>query len=173
MDVIGRVIRTCLQVGVTPVFAPPREPGFQAAIESYNGRWQSKVWARFIHGDLADLTTRSDRNVAAARIRASLRGTRTPPRNPLPLGLTIDLQTRPRGVVIFLRRTDHGGHVSLLGRRFLVTPDWAHRLTRAEVDFDAECIRFFGLRRRQPQIQPLLRVCDYMFPNRRFRLTLK
>src|SRR5260370_538114 len=46
-DSLGRVIRICLQLGVTPVFAPPREPGFQAAIENFNGRWQAKVWCRF------------------------------------------------------------------------------------------------------------------------------
>lgn len=48
-DTFGRVIRLCLSLGVTPVFAPPRETGFQAAIENYNGRWQAKVWARFEH----------------------------------------------------------------------------------------------------------------------------
>ncbi len=46
-DSLGRVIRICLQLGVTPVFAPPQEPGFQAAIENFNGRWQAKVWSRF------------------------------------------------------------------------------------------------------------------------------
>lgn len=30
-DVIGRVMRLCLSLGVTPVFAPPLETGFQAA----------------------------------------------------------------------------------------------------------------------------------------------
>ena len=43
-DVVGRVTRLCLSMGVTPVFAPPRETGFQAAIESFNGRWQAAVW---------------------------------------------------------------------------------------------------------------------------------
>jgi len=41
---VGRVSRLCLALGVTPVFAPPREPGFQNAIEAFNGLWQSKVW---------------------------------------------------------------------------------------------------------------------------------
>src|SRR6516164_5627563 len=31
-DTIGRVARTCLSLGVVPVFVPPRETGFQAAI---------------------------------------------------------------------------------------------------------------------------------------------
>jgi len=45
-DTIGRVTRTCLSLGVIPVFVPPRETGFQAAIEGFNGLWQAKVWAR-------------------------------------------------------------------------------------------------------------------------------
>jgi hypothetical protein len=42
-DSFGRVCRLCLSLAVVPVFVPPRETGFQAAIESYNGRWQAKV----------------------------------------------------------------------------------------------------------------------------------
>ena len=52
---MGRVIRLCLSLGVIPVFAPPRETGFQAAIESFNGRWQAKVWQRFHYESLAAL----------------------------------------------------------------------------------------------------------------------
>ena len=54
-DALGRVIRLCLSLGVVPVFVPPRETGFQAMIESYNGWWQAKVWSRFQHADLEDL----------------------------------------------------------------------------------------------------------------------
>lgn len=45
-DTLGRVSRLCLALGVTPVFAPPREPGLQNAIEGFNALWQSKVWQR-------------------------------------------------------------------------------------------------------------------------------
>ena len=48
-NVIGEVIRFCLRHGVTPVFAPPRETGFQADIESFNALWQKKVWQRTHH----------------------------------------------------------------------------------------------------------------------------
>jgi predicted nucleic acid-binding protein len=44
-DSIGRVIRLCIALGVVPIFAPPRETGFQAAIENFNGLWQAKVRA--------------------------------------------------------------------------------------------------------------------------------
>lgn len=62
-DSMGRVMRTCLGLDVTPVFAPPRESGFQAAIENFNGRWQAKVWARFHHDSLAALHERSRRYI--------------------------------------------------------------------------------------------------------------
>src|SRR5205807_5192607 len=60
-DVIGRVSRLCLSLKVTPVFVPPREMGFQAAIEGFNGSWQSRVWVRFQHNDLPELQGRSAR----------------------------------------------------------------------------------------------------------------
>jgi hypothetical protein len=45
-DTVGRVSRLCLALQVIPVFAPPREHGFQNAIEGFNALWQSKVWQR-------------------------------------------------------------------------------------------------------------------------------
>jgi len=44
---LSRVARMAISLGVIPVFTPPRETGFHASIESYNGRWQSKEWSRF------------------------------------------------------------------------------------------------------------------------------
>ena len=38
-DSIGRISRLCLALQVIPVFAPPRELGFQNAIEGFNGLW--------------------------------------------------------------------------------------------------------------------------------------
>ena len=46
-DVLGQVIRFCLSLGVTPVFAPPREHGPQNLNESFNHLWQQKVWNAF------------------------------------------------------------------------------------------------------------------------------
>jgi hypothetical protein len=47
VDCVGQVIRLCLSLVVIPVFAPPRETGFQANIERYNGMWEKSVWERF------------------------------------------------------------------------------------------------------------------------------
>jgi putative transposase len=64
-DVVGRVSRLCLSLGVVPVFVVPREFGFQSMIENYNGAWQAKVWARFDHGSLPDLQGQSQRYLTA------------------------------------------------------------------------------------------------------------
>ena len=66
-DVIGRVSRLCLSLGVVPVFVVPHEFGFQSMVENYNGTWQAKVWARFEHGSLPDLQGHSQRYVTALR----------------------------------------------------------------------------------------------------------
>src|SRR4051812_858077 len=86
-DVIGRVMRACLALGVVPVFAPPRETGFQASIEAYNGRWQSKVWARFVHESLEGVRAQSGKFVAAVRLRPADRGGPESSRVPRGLGV--------------------------------------------------------------------------------------
>jgi transposase len=83
-DNLGRVTRLCLSLQVTPVFTPPRETGFQAAIESYNGRWQAKVWRRFHFDSLQTLQDQSARFVAATRARAAERILAAPLRQPFP-----------------------------------------------------------------------------------------
>jgi hypothetical protein len=168
-DSIGRVIRLCLSLQVIPVFAPPREPGFQAAIESYNGRWQAKVWSRFQHDSLLALQIQSTKYVEACRTRAAFRIEVAPPRSPFPKAWQPDLSLHPRGQIIFLRRTNQNGSLNLLGRSFPLDPLWAHRLVRSEVDLDANLIRFYALRRREPNHQPLLAQCTYQFPKKPFQ----
>jgi hypothetical protein len=167
-DSFGRVTRLCLSLEVTPVFAPPRETGFQAAIENYNGRWQAKVWSRFEHAGLPDLCGRSDRFVEAARQRSAPRIEAAPERLPFPARWSLNLQQPLRGRVIFLRRTDASGRVSLLGRTYPVSSTWLHRLVRAEVNLDAGEIRIHALRRRDPACQPLLTSHEYKYPQGSF-----
>jgi putative transposase len=167
-DAFGRVTRLCLQLGVIPVFVPPRETGFQAAIENYNGRWQAKVWQRFEHDSLQTLTGHSDRFVAAVRQRLAPRRDSAPARTAFPADWHLDLQRPLRGTVIFLRRTNEQGETELLGRRYVVDPLWPHRLVRAEVDLSKGQIRFYRLRRREPKQQPLIQTIAYETPTKRF-----
>jgi transposase len=165
-DAVGRVVRLCLQLAVTPVFTPPRETGFQAAIENYNGRWQTKVWSRFQHQDLAQVRARSNAYVQALRVRVAERIEQAPPRRPWPRAFQFDPSAPPQGSIIYLRRTNPAGQAVVLGHSFLVDPHWQNRLVRAEVDFAAANITFFALRRRAPADQPLLATHPYHFPTK-------
>jgi len=168
-DSFGRVTRMCLQLGVTVVFAPPRETGFQAAIESYNGRWQTKVWHRNQHASVDELAERSARYVAASHRRSASRIEAAPSRWLIPEDWTLDLSRPLEGTVVYLRRTDDRGHVQLLGHDYFVARNWCHRLVRCDVDLTAGEIRIHQLRRRAPHVQPLLRTIAYKPPKKRFK----
>lgn len=167
-DSIGPVIRLCLALGIVPVFAPPRETGFQASIEALNGRWQAKVWARFWEPTLGALQLRSARWIEAVRVRSAVRIEAAPPRESFPSG-PIEPWHPPGGRLVFLRRTTDAGGVSVLGHRFEVDRHWPHRLVRAELDLAAGQIAFFALRRREPSAQPLLAQVGYDIPDRWYR----
>jgi putative transposase len=167
-DAVGRVSRLCLSLGVVPVFVPPREPGFQAAIERYNGSWQAKVWSRFEHDDLSGLQGRSRRHVAALRRHRADRIESAPSRRAFPERWSLDLQARLKGRIVYLRRTDAAGAVEVLGRSFEVDQQWVHRLVRAEVDLDGGMIRFYRLRRREPGDQPVMREVAHRIKHKRF-----
>jgi hypothetical protein len=164
--VVGRLSRLCLQLGVTPVFVPPLEHGMQNAIEGFNALWQSKVWRRYHVGSVPELQAVSDRYITAHRARTHGLVDTAPARRPVPRHFEFNSHTALRGQLIFIRRTNEVGHVHLLGLRFTVSDTWLHRLVRCEVDFDADCIRCYALRRRDPGTQPLLAVLPYRHPHK-------
>jgi hypothetical protein len=168
-DALGRVIRLCLSLGVVPVFVPPQEMGFQAMIESYNGWWQARVWSRFQHAGLGDLQQRSLRHVRALRAQRAARIEAAPHRRPFPAGWELDLKKRPPGRLVYLRRTNAQGAVTLLGRTWQVSAVWPSRLVRCEVDLDKDQIRFCTLRRKEPTSQPQILEVAYRLPNRGFQ----
>jgi hypothetical protein len=167
-NVVGRVSRMCLSLGVIPVFAPVAEQGFQGMIENYNGNWQAKVWARFRFGSLREVEGQSRRFVTALRGHRASRIESAPDREEFPKAWKLNLQEALRGRMIYLRRTDESGTVEMLGQRLVVDRLWPHRLVRAEVDLDRGVIRFYRLRRRDPSDQPMLNQIKHRIPNRRF-----
>jgi hypothetical protein len=167
-DTFGRVTRLCLQLGVVPVFAPPRETGFQAEVESFNGRWQAKVFRRFTHQSLDDLRHRVAAFVDADRAKHASHIDAAPDRDPFPPDWRPDWQRPLSGAVIFLRRTDGSGRVEVMGRPYLAAAHWTHRLVRVEVQLDRGRLDIFSLRRREPSHQPLLSTHAYTVPTRRF-----
>lgn len=163
---IGPVIRFCLAVGVVPVFAPPLEVGFQASIEAFNGLWQRKLWARTWTPTLETLQERSAAYIAASRARSRSRIEAAPERAVFRLAGIPDLTASPVGRVVFIRRTSDQGTASILKRPYPVDPRWMHRLVRGELDLDARRIRFYALRRREPDDQPLLGEVPFETPAR-------
>lgn len=168
-DALGRVIRLCLSLAVVPVLVPPRETGFQAMIESYNGWWQAKVWSRFQHTDLEDLQGHSSKYVAAARRQRAARIEAAPDRRGFPAGWKLNLKKRPTGRLVYLRRSSPQSEIILLGRTWPLGQVWPNRLVRCEVDLDTDKIRFFTLRRKDPLSQPQILEVDYRLPNRGFQ----
>ena len=168
-DTVGQVTRLCLALGVIPVFAPPREHGFQNAIEGFNGLWQAEVWQRHHFEDYAQLLAASARYITAHRARSASRREQAPARRPFPQQFKFHPNAPLSGTVIFLRRTDEMGRAHLLGRAFPVAEHWVHRLVRAEVDLDAHQIRFYALRRKDPADQPLLNEVPYHREHKPFR----
>jgi len=156
-DVISRVMRLCLSLGVIPAFVPPAEKGFQAAIEGYNAQWQAKVWTRFEHESLESLQAPSIRYVTAHRHRTRQRRDGAPQRSPFPTHGSLDLQDHPadypEAYPVYIRRTTQTGSVSVLGHDFPVDDQWGGRLVRCQVLLSEHRIHFFRLRRRDPQDQ--------------------
>lgn len=146
----GRLVHWCLCLGVIPVFAPPAELGFQAAIEAYNGCWQRRVWRRWRHRHRADLQRRSHAFVQAYRdTKGSTQGRlRRPWSEPA---------TQPRQpLVILIRRLDEAGGLTVCAQRLRIAAHWAHHLVRCEINVCTQRLRCFALARRDPQHQPLL-----------------
>ena len=168
-DALGRVLRLCLSLGVVPVLVPPRETGFQAMIESYNGWWQTKVWSRFQHDNLAQLQGHSQRYVAALRKQRAARVEASPDRRAFPAGWKLNVKKRPSGRLIYLRRSTPKSEVTVLGQTWYLGQVWPNRLVRCEVDVDKDKIRFFTLRRKEPTSQPQILEVDYRLPNRGFQ----
>jgi transposase len=171
-DTIGRVMRLCLALEVTPVFAAPLQHGFQGMIEHFNGLWQQKVWQRFRHPSLAALGTASRRFTQAYQERLARQRPQAPPRRPFPTAFTLDWQRPLRGQIIYLRQTDAHGKVKLLGHEFLADAQWQHRLVRCEVDLDQHEVRCYRLRRQAPTDQPLLATHEHHLPERPFKVAV-
>lgn len=165
-DSVGSVTRLCLSLQVTPVFAVPREFGIQSSIESYNSRWQQKVWQRFHVNSFAELTGYSARYVAAVRQKNRQRHEASPSRRLFPADWSEPTHLQRSGCLLFLRRTSGQGHIDLLGHDFFVSATWPNRLVRCEVDLSADVIRVYGLRRQEPDQQRLLCEWKYRLPDK-------
>ena len=169
-NAIGTVIRLSLSLGVTPVFVPPREFGFQANIESYNNLWQQKVWQRTAFESASEVEIHSKRYVAASRKKRVVRIEGSPIRHPFPsdwvdpTDWTKPLPINRAGKIIFLRRSDGNGDMEVLVNSHHVSDHWPNRLVRCEIDIANDKIQFYGLRRQAPTVQNLLKEVEFHLP---------
>ena len=168
-DTLGKVIRFCLSLEVIPVFVPPHETGFQASIESYNGRWQRGVWQRFHFENFRAVQQQSAKYVEATIEKNASRRDATPDRWEFPSDWQLDYQKHPKGKVIFIRRANDQGQVEVMGHRWILPCVIAHRLVRAEVDLTKSKIDFYRLRRREPEKQEHLGTAIYQLPMKPFK----
>jgi len=166
-EAMGRVLRVCVSLGVTPVFAPPRAHGVQHALERDHGTWQAQVWARWPYDTLAQGQGQAGTDVAAHRARSRARVEGAPPRRPFPKKWKFNSQAQGnRGVMLFIRRSTDQGMVEVLGRPYEIGTHGVNRLVRCAVDRAGKAMRFYGLRRREPATQPLLGKVVYTLPPR-------
>ena len=127
------------------------------------------MWRRQRFPDLAMLSSVSARYIAAYRAKTAQRREAAPSRRAFPRDFQLDLNALLKGTIIFLRRSDERGAVHLLGKTFIADKHWVHRLVRCEVDFTRRRMRFYALRRRDPDDQPLLRTLPYRRSDKPFR----
>ncbi len=172
-DTLGKVSRCCLSLGVTPVFVPPRETAkncySQASIESYNGRWERGVWFRKHFENLRGVQQQSAKYVAAVLEKDWDRYEISPRRWMISEGWKLDYSTRPKGKVIFIRRSTDLECVEAMGHQWIVKGTGAHKLVRADVDLTKNEISFYRLRRRDPNVHECLGVAEYHFPKKKFK----
>jgi hypothetical protein len=93
----------------------------------------------------------------------------SPDRRAFPADWKLNLKKRPRGRMVYLRRSNGNSEMTLLGKTWPLGQAWPNRLVRCEVDLDKDKIRFFTLRRKEPASQTKILGVDYRLPSRGFQ----
>jgi len=75
-----------------------------------------------------------------------------------------EAKKKVRGRIIFIRRNNNDGSVNGSGNQVVVDQKWSYRLMRCEVAIKGKEMRFYGLTRKAPEHQPLLREIANQLP---------
>jgi hypothetical protein len=78
----------------------------------------------------------------------------------------LNYATKPKGKVIFIRRTTDQECVEVMGHTWIVKGAGAHKLIRAEVNLTKNSMEFYRIRRREPNRHERIAIADYHFPNK-------
>jgi hypothetical protein len=141
---------------VIPVFAPPRETGFQASIERYNGLWQKGIWEQFHLKNHQQLVEQSKKYVEVFRDKKCDSMMVAPDRYEVPDNFVFCCDNSLKGTIMFIKRKDNNGFSNVLGNSWEVDHWWINRLVRAEIIVKKKIINFYRLRRREPNDQLLI-----------------
>jgi hypothetical protein len=163
-DSIGNVSKLCLSLGVIPIFVPPHEFGFQAAIESYNGRWERAVWNRFTFKNIKEIQTQSNLYVNAVKEKIETKRETMPTRQIIDKKWKFDEKINKNGTMIFIRRTDEHGYAKVMGHLWELDESWTHKLIRATIDLKNNIITFHKLRRKEPHNHLYIGYAEYRLP---------
>jgi hypothetical protein len=157
-NVVGKVIRMCLSLGVIPVFATPYEQGFQGKIERFNGELQRCFWRRKTFKNINNVEQHLKEWIVEYNIAQQEKILAAPLRRTFPKNWKRNDTSPLKGKIIYLRRTDGEGNVWILENKFYVSEHWINRLVRAELNIDKNIITFYALRRSEPNKQKVLKV---------------
>jgi hypothetical protein len=130
-----------------PVFAPPRETGFQASIERYNGLWQRGVWERFHFKNHQQLIEQSKKYADAFRDKKHDSIQAAPNRYVVPDDFVFRCDEPPKGTIIFIKRTDNNGIAKVMGNNWMVDSLWTNRLVRVEMILKKKVHQFLQIKK--------------------------
>jgi hypothetical protein len=111
----------------------------------------------------------SDKYVEALRYKNWERYEAAPRRWQIPKDWTLNYATKPKGKMIFIRRTTDDEYVETMGHWWLVKGAGSHKLIRADVNLTKNSIEFYRIRRREPSVHELIATAHYHFPNKPFK----
>jgi transposase-like protein len=168
-DSIGNVSKLCLSLGVIPIFVPPHEFGFQAAIESDNGRGERAVWNRFTFKNIYQIQTQSDLYINAVREKKETKREVENSRKMINKNWNFSKKIPEKGTMIFIRRTDNKGRAKVMGHLWELDKNWTLRLIRATVDLENHLILFHKLRKKEPQNHCYIGTAEYHLPWRKYQ----
>jgi hypothetical protein len=152
---------------VIPIFVPPHEFGFQAAIESDNGRWERAVWNRFNFKNINEIQIQSDRDLNAVKEKIETKIELENSRKFIDKNWNFNNKINEKGTIMFIRRTDNKGRVKMMGHLWQLEKNWTTRLLRATVDLKNHRIHFHKLTKKQPFNHKYIGYAEYHLPIRK------
>jgi putative transposase len=149
----GKVVRVALDLGVEPVFNPPKEPWRNGGVERFNGVIADRLLkVKFTDRSAFQAEALAFQNACNHNHRLALQDGLTPDEMAAKVNLRLPPQDyqrhrqhnlpQGRGWVSFVRLVRKSGRITLgAGDRFMVHPDLANQYVLARVDLAQKVVR--------------------------------